>query len=72
MLQVKGKTDLAVQAMHELGNVLFHSGNSKLVFNLCTTLLVWATGPGSDHRYVVRFSCNVLVTTASQNHTDKD
>ncbi|XP_063686288.1 cilia- and flagella-associated protein 54-like isoform X2 [Bolinopsis microptera] len=32
MLQVKGKTDLAVQAMHELGNVLFHSGNTKGAF----------------------------------------
>ncbi|KAL5267791.1 hypothetical protein ACHWQZ_G004738 [Mnemiopsis leidyi] len=32
MLHVKGKTDLAVQAMHELGNVLFHSGNTKGAF----------------------------------------
>ena len=29
MLQVKGKTDLVIQAMHEQGNILFHSGNVK-------------------------------------------
>ena len=34
MLQFRKQKSLAAQAMHELGNIMFHSGNIRFVNNI--------------------------------------